>query len=257
MTVSKIGEGIWQFNEAFKEGGPYVDAYLIVGEKEALLVDSLQTEAGLYEEVRKITNLPVSVVLTHGHGDHAGVSLKDLYENNCKIYMDLRDMSIVLKGFGEAIIEEEWIQGIEPGTIFDLGGFKLEAIPIPGHTPGSLVLLEREKQLLFSGDTIGSGYFWMQLSVSLPLNIFLKNLEYFWDQVSSMKDILVYPGHRNQSPVQLNLQYIKDVIDITKDIVTGEREGSDDAMSFMGTDIKFKRISHGLMRDYLYDPKKI
>ena len=44
---TEIRENIWQFNEA-NEMGPYVDAYLIVGDKKALLVDALQTETGLY-----------------------------------------------------------------------------------------------------------------------------------------------------------------------------------------------------------------
>ena len=42
----QIAENIWQFNEA-NQMGPYVDAYLIVGSRQALLVDALQTVTGL------------------------------------------------------------------------------------------------------------------------------------------------------------------------------------------------------------------
>jgi len=212
MTVSEISKGIWQFNESNEMfGGPYVDAYLIVGENRALLVDSLQTETGLYEELRKITKLPVDVVITHGHGDHAGASLPALHDNGCTIYMDRRDTSILKDPFGSPVNGDR-LTNITNGTVFDLGGFKLEVISVTGHTPGSLVLLEREKQLLFSGDTIGSGNFWMQLPASIALNLFSMNLERLWGQVTGMENLLVYPGHRNQSPVQLNLQYVKDTL---------------------------------------------
>ncbi|MEI3579583.1 MAG: MBL fold metallo-hydrolase [Acutalibacteraceae bacterium] len=46
--------------------------FLIVGEEEALLIDTGLEESHVAEAVRKITNLPVRVVLTHGDHDHAG-----------------------------------------------------------------------------------------------------------------------------------------------------------------------------------------
>ena len=248
MTVTEICKGIWQLNEETGSNSN-VDAYLIVGDKRALLVDSLQDETTLYDEIRKITQLPVDVVITHGHSDHAGASTKALHENGCAIYMDLRDLPI-LKSMSNA--NDNWFKDIQSGKVFDLGGFSLEVITVPGHTPGSLVLLERDKQLLFTGDTIGSGYFWMQLPHSLSLTIFLGSLKEMWEKVKSFEKLLVYPGHRSQSPVQLNLQYVKDTLTITENLVSGEWEGEDGEMSFGGMDMKFKRISHGLMQDYLY-----
>lgn len=37
------------------------------------------------------------------------------------------------------------------------GGFDLEVVLIPGHTPGSIALLDEKKRLLISGDSVQSG----------------------------------------------------------------------------------------------------
>ncbi|MDL2233925.1 MBL fold metallo-hydrolase, partial [Ruminococcaceae bacterium OttesenSCG-928-L11] len=257
MTVTEIGGGIWQFNEASElVGGPYVDAYLIVGSERALLVDSLQNETAIFDGVRQITSLPLDVVITHGHGDHAGKSLRLFHEAGCKIYMDMRDIDILKGGFGDGY-EDDWFTDVADGDRFDIGGFRFEIISIPGHSPGSLVLLEREKQLLFSGDTIGSGHFWMQVPTAVALNVFGMGLDSFWEQVKDLSDLLVYPGHRNQSPVQLNLQYVKDTRTITKRLLSGVWVGEDGEMKHRVGLMKFKRIGYGLMRDYLYDPQNM
>ena len=43
--------------------------------------------------------------------------------------------------------------GLEAGDVIDLGGRELEVFHIPGHTPGSILLLDRKCRVLLSGDT--------------------------------------------------------------------------------------------------------
>jgi glyoxylase-like metal-dependent hydrolase (beta-lactamase superfamily II) len=38
------------------------------------------------------------------------------------------------------------------GDVFDLGGITIEVIGVPGHTRGSIVLLDKATRILFSGD---------------------------------------------------------------------------------------------------------
>ena len=45
------------------------------------------------------------------------------------------------------------IHGLEAGDVIDLGGRELEVFHIPGHTPGSILLLDRKCRVLLSGDT--------------------------------------------------------------------------------------------------------
>lgn len=49
-----------------------VRQFLVTGEEDALLVDTGFEDSHVYETVRKITDLPVKVILTHGDRDHAG-----------------------------------------------------------------------------------------------------------------------------------------------------------------------------------------
>ena len=92
----QILENIWQFTEGDK---PYFDvnAYLIIGTKSALLVDALQSEIGILDEIRKLTDKPIDVFITHGHGDHAGPALKEFHDAGIPVYMSHRDYDL-LKG---------------------------------------------------------------------------------------------------------------------------------------------------------------
>ncbi len=42
---------------------------------------------------------------------------------------------------------------IDNGQLLDLGGVRLEVLRTPGHSPDSLVLVDRGRRLLFTGDT--------------------------------------------------------------------------------------------------------
>ena len=50
--------------------------YLIEGSEKALLIDGLTGVGSLKAFVRECTDLPVTLVLTHGHVDHAGASFE-------------------------------------------------------------------------------------------------------------------------------------------------------------------------------------
>ena len=44
----------------------------------------------------------------------------------------------------------------EDGRVFDLGGRQLEVVAVPGHTWGSVVLLDRAARVVFSGDAVNA-----------------------------------------------------------------------------------------------------
>ena len=71
---------------------------LIVGEKEALLVDTGFPDSHVYEAVQSITDLPVQVIMTHADIDHAG-GLKDF--GSCRLHeadWNLEDAAALKRG---------------------------------------------------------------------------------------------------------------------------------------------------------------
>ena len=47
------------------------------------------------------------------------------------------------------------------GDTLDLGGRELEIVELPGHTPGSIAVLDRSRRALISGDPIQNGRIFM------------------------------------------------------------------------------------------------
>ena len=253
-TVGKISDHLFQMNEQ-NEAGPYVDAYLVIGEKKAVVIDALQDAENLYEAVRKITDKPLEMLITHAHPDHAGKSMEIFHDHGVPIWIHPDDLPTF--AMFSMSYPEDYFSYLKDGMTFDLGGIRLETHLIAGHTKGCVVFLDRKHQLLFSGDSIGSGHFWMQLPHSVPLSEFAKNLAAFYHKVDGLGDLKIYPGHRNQSPVQLNLQYIKDTLALTQLILDGEYTGAAREMYFQGGLLPYCEASLGMMLSYCYDPENL
>ena len=260
-TVTKIAENIFCITEGSPDRPGGVSAYLITGSKKAVLIDSLRDDHTLYGTVKGLTSLPLEVILTHGHWDHAGSGLHEFHEAGHVIYMPPEDLFFFTEEeYSQAVhgLKADYFSPLAEGQIFDLGGFRLETIMLPGHTPGSCVFLEADKQLLFTGDSTGAGVFWMQMPRSLPLRKLRENLLRLWDRVKGMHMLMIHPGHRNQSPIQLYLGFLADTILVTNKIIEGEWVGLDKEMTISsGHHIKCKSASYNLVRDYCYTPDNI
>ena len=255
IPAVQLTDNIWRFSES--EENPFVDAYLICGSKRALVADALTAPPDLYQAVRDITELPLDLVLTHGHHDHAGASIKGFKDAGVPIYLYMRDYSLIRDGEFGGIYTEDWFTDVKDGEKFDLGDRVLEIIAVAGHTPGSLVLYDSGNQELFTGDTIGAGVFWMQLPSSLPIDIFNNELEALYQRVKDDEKLIIYPGHSRQSPQQLTIKYLEDVRAITQGLLTGEMTGIPASMDFHGIPINYSRIEYGQVWDYCYRPERI
>ena len=118
-----------------------VRQFLILGEKEALLIDTGFADSHVYATVKNITRLPVKVILTHGDPDHAG-GLKDFG----KCYLHKGDWSL--------LSDDIQLEPLKEGDVFPCGGYTLEALEIPGHTCGSIAFADWKKKLLLPGDSV-------------------------------------------------------------------------------------------------------
>ena len=71
------------------------------------------------------------------------------------------------------------------------------------------------------------------------------------------EDLLIYPGHRYQSPVQLTGPYLEDARFITRGILAGEIRGREDTYRLGGRELHCRVAAHGLMGAYSFDPENL
>lgn len=140
---------------------------LLKGADRALLVDTGYGVEDVGAFVRTLTDLPLTVILTHGHHDHAlgsrWFSEVFLLPEDFSVYETYtgdfwrRDVwnGAAQRGFTD---EEAFLTApmprstaLKPGEI-DLGGLTAQIIPCPGHTPGSAAVYMPERKLLLTGD---------------------------------------------------------------------------------------------------------
>ena len=115
-----------------------VRCFLLLGEREALLVDTCTGEGDLKAVVEGITKLPVTVVFTHADRDHIGAAKhferRLMHPSEFDYYASKNEEPAAM----EALWEDD---------ILDIGTFRFEVILLPGHTPGSIALLEADRRL--------------------------------------------------------------------------------------------------------------
>ncbi len=255
LEIIPINDHVWRFHEK-NEFSP-VDAYLVCGEHSAVMIDGLCEVGGVYKKAREITDLPLSMILTHGHGDHAGVGTDEFIEAGCDVYIHKQDLWMLLEDKPGANLSN--VKEIVEGQKFDLGGICLEAIYIPGHTAGSIVLLDRRSQLMYTGDTIGAGIYWMWLEESITLVEYEKQVKRLLEVARAYPELVIYPGHIHQSKSQLGIDYIEDILYITEQIISGAMVGREVEFRFEegGELYHFYEVTYGRVRSYCYDTNKI
>ncbi|MBS0909647.1 MBL fold metallo-hydrolase [Tatumella sp. JGM118] len=123
-------------------------------------------DAGVIKKVLSdLQRTPEKILLTHGHLDHVGAAAElAAFYNIPVIGPQLRDKFLLdalpqqsqMFGFPYCapLQPDQWL---EEGETLSLGKVSFEILHCPGHTPGHIVLLDRQNKLLFSGDVIFKG----------------------------------------------------------------------------------------------------
>lgn len=174
LKIQPVNDHVWLLNDHDDGTG-----YLITGSDRALVIDTMYGLENLKEAVRTLTDLPLMLVNTHGHFDHI---YGNLYFD--KAYLHPADMELAQAYFKAKEFQKQMAQSgrkpaefvpIQDGAVLDLGGICLEVYETPGHTPGSIVLLDRKDRILFSGDTVIEQT-WMQLPECCKMEVLLHSL---------------------------------------------------------------------------------
>ncbi len=138
-----------------EEGGNMlVRMFLFEGEREALLVDAGFGSGDLKAFLATLTDKPVrSVVLTHADPDHTGCCGQ--FE---RVLMHPAELALCSS---RGKLDPAAAVPVWEGDRLRVGGRTLEVVLIPGHTPGSIALLDRENRFLIGGDSVQSGGIFM------------------------------------------------------------------------------------------------
>ena len=198
------GNGFQVYNES---------VYLLEGDDRALLIDAGAWMPHLAETVAKLTDKPVMVALTHGHGDHVGGVI-----TFPEVWISPADTSMIGQGARHYGIK---MNLLSDGEIIDLGGRQIEVLATPGHTSGSITFFDKERGYGFSGDAFGS------TNLLLFTNSFKTLVNTLDRTIAYMKanDInILYPGHYHGDNPE-TLQRLLDEKRMSQEVLSGKRKG--------------------------------
>lgn len=165
--IFQIADRTWCINEFGMDA-----LFLLEGDEKALLIDTGTSVFDIPAFVKRFTDKPLIVVLTHGHVDHAGgitwFEKVYLHEDDFEMARTLSREERI--GFMHYIVEqsdglydlndESVINGpYEPellplveGDVIHLGNRDVVVYETPGHTLGSISFLDVKERILFTGD---------------------------------------------------------------------------------------------------------
>ena len=261
FTAAEPEEGVIQISGLAGE-----KCYLIEGKDKALLIDGLSGVGQLKAFVRELTELPVIMAATHGHLDHIGAAFE--YK---EVRIHPKDISLLYSkahGGDEARFNfatlfmkyglklrtnpqrEDTIPAcpivtlpIIEGDRIDLGGRLIEVAELPGHTAGSVVLVDREKKLAFGGDACN-----LNTLLNLPES---ETVETYHDSLLRFKKWQgsfdrMYCGH-DEAPFSPSI--IDDGIRLCERILAGEDDAVETEDMFGGASLLAARRQDNYLPD--------
>ena len=221
---------------------------LVEGSEKALLFDTGIGYGNIREYAESITDKPITVVLSHGHSDHCGGNayFEEVYVHpgdlemtrKCSLEERCKNVAALCTQRGYAVEEDLSPMAPEPadtklipvegGHVFHLGGIDLEVVEMPGHTPGSIALYDKEGRYILSGDAICRGTL-LNLPGSPSIESFRDMLKAFIEKYKGKIDF-VLEGH---GPAPDPFEIFEGNLDAVEGFLSGKYEPYPDAFGKM------------------------
>ena len=232
-----------------------VFTYLIEGSEKAVLIDTgygLGPFRQFIEE--KLNGKPYTLILTHGHFDHAGgASQFD------EVWMNYNDLNLAARHTQKEIrfnslknefpdlnmdeLDDPKADGyldLKYGQKFDIGNEILEIVNIGGHTPGSIGILFHNQRILLAGDACCSFTLMFGGSDSLSIREYRDNLINLWNTYQYDFDTVLYSHPHNIGGPEV----IPQMIELCDEILQGKDDHIESA-SLFGTSYIAKKVEWG------------
>jgi len=271
-SVSVIDEGIWHIQdynssnpagETFDADGNKIhfnncsDIYLIVGSDQALLIDlsnDIRNDSpDAVESLRSIVfertaGKPLVVTFTHNHGDHIGMFPAFIDDDSVTFAFPQKDFE---KGVPSGISPQRCVFINEPYQ-FDLGGVKVNALYVPGHSLGSMVFFVNDRNLLFSGDAVGSGH-GVWIFDSAAFDRYVSAVPHLMDYIEDPENgidisaLRIFGGHwwqrdwLEEPKSDMGIEYLRDMRLLLDQMELGAAHQEPSGLDFPQLDTYFRR----------------
>lgn len=185
--------------------------YLLNGSERSLLIDTGLNICDISEEVKRLTDKPVTAVATHIHWDHIGGHkyYPDFYANEAELDWLAGGFPLTIETVRSMVADRcdlpegydlssyELFQGtpsriLRDGDIVDIGSRVIEVLHTPGHSPGHMCFLEKDRGYLFTGDLVYRDTLFAYYPSTDP-EAYLNSLE----KVAALSVKRVFPAHHS------------------------------------------------------------
>lgn len=203
--IIPINENSWRIEDSG------VRCFLLTGSEKALLIDSGRELHTARDIAESLTDLPVMLLNTHADGDHTGSN--EQFES---FYMHPDEEAHFRRGGrGGTIIP------VREGDILDLGGRELRIIDLPGHTPGSIAVLDVGNRVLISGDPVQEHGRIFMFGAHRNMENYIRSLEHLETFTAEFDEI--WPSHAD---IPISPALIRKLHDGARDVLDGKVAGS-------------------------------
>lgn len=203
--IIQINSNTWRI----EDGG--VRFFLLTGTEKALLIDSGMMVNNAKEIAQSLTDLPVSLLNTHADRDHIGSN-----EEFESFYMHPAEETVYRNSGKPGNIIP-----IRDGDRIDLGQRELRIIDLPGHTPGSIAVLDVSARVLISGDPIQRHGRIFMFGPHRDMKAYIESLERLEKRKNEFDEI--WPSHAD---IPITTDTMKLLHDGAQDILDGRVTGS-------------------------------